>query len=308
MAKLLNSKYGKVHKLKNNPRKISDGQFTKLCESLSFEQDIDFLDLRGIVVWYVPDDIQERHPDSLFASQAGLMVVLGGNQRYSALMALGYDRIPDKWLVEAKHPDGSWYSPDEAERFVLKDNNPDGLSGENDYDKMLEHFNQEWMKAAGIDFSNFPVEKQEEFAKPVEDEIEEGEHGEDEPELEKFKQKREASRSLVPEMMDVGFYSVVVFETYAQKMQFVNWLLDHDVTVNREIFVNGFHLAKQLGIEIKPSGLHFPDPKPVKELQDLAMDGTQDGYEVRVEDIEEGVIMSDEDEKDVGAGDDNVGV
>ena len=308
MAKLLNSKYGKIHKLSNNPRRISDGQFTKLCESLGYEKDIDFLNLRGIVVWPVPEDMSRRNPDSVFAGQEGKMVILGGNQRYQALIAMGYDRLPDNWLVEAKHPDGEWFTPEEAERFVLKDNNPDGLSGENDYEKMIAKFNEDCLRAAGIDFSNFTVDKQEEMSKTPAEEAEQGEHGEDEPELQKFKERREKSRNLVPEMMDVGFYGVVVFETYQQKMEFVNYLLDHDVDVNREVFINGFHLAKHLGLEIKHSGLHFPDPKPVRELQELALDGTDDGYEVNVGELEEGVEVDPDEEKDVGTGDDNVGV
>ena len=40
-------------------------------------------------------------------------------------------------------------------------------------------------------------------------------------------------------------------------------------------------------MKIEHSGLEFPTPKPVKALQELAMDGTQEGYEV-AGDIEEG--------------------
>ena len=56
---------GRLHKLSNNPRKISDGSFTMLCESLLRKDgdgkgDIEMLRANPIVVWMVPSELPEE--------------------------------------------------------------------------------------------------------------------------------------------------------------------------------------------------------------------------------------------------------
>ena len=300
MANLLDSRYGKIHRLTNNPRTISDGSYTRLCESLNRGNDIDFLMVRGLVVWKVPSDltqtVSEEGKKSPFCGQEGKYVILGGNQRYRALQELGYTRVPDEWLKDAKHPDGSWWTAEEAERFVLLDNNPEGIAGETDYDKLIEQFNAECLKVVGMDFAKASEEFQEEMAKDTDTEVEDGEHGEKDEKLTDFIDRREKSRGAVEEMTEVGFYFVPCFETHDQKMKFLAFLKEKfGIEADREVFVNGFDLAEAMGCTIEKSGLSFPDSKPEKSLQELAYDGTKEGWETRGDgDVPVGTDETDE--------------
>lgn len=294
MARLLDSRVGKIYRLENNPRSISDGAYTLLVESLSRANDIDFLAVKKMVVWRVPEDLgkERKWP---FSGQEGKMVMLGGNQRYLALQELGYEKIPDEWIIEGKHPDGSWWTPAEAERFILLDNNPEGVSGETDYDMLVEAFNRECMHLVGIDFSQLPLDYAKEDEPAIEDEVESDEHGEKDEKLQGFIQRREDSRGMLNEILDMGFYAVVLFETHDQKMRFLNHLKAAcRIEANRDVFINGFKLADALGVKIPYSGLKFPTPKPEKSLQELAMDGSKEGWEVRTGDEPEGEEVSDD--------------
>lgn len=85
----------------NNPRKISPDHLDKLKKSI---QDFpEMMRLRPIV--YDPDT----------------MHVLGGNQRLSAIKALGMKEIPDEWAVSADK-----LTEQQKKEFILKDNIPLG--------------------------------------------------------------------------------------------------------------------------------------------------------------------------------------
>lgn len=305
--KLLNSRYGKIHRFTKNPRTISDGAFTTLVESL--QRDFKFMKVRSIVVWEVPDDIATTHPKSPFCGQHGKLIVIGGNQRYCALLELNYDRIPDDAIVLAQNDDGQWWTPEEAERFLLMDNNPEGISGETDYQALVDQFNAEAMKMVGIDFAQTPIEFQEEQAKPVEEEVEEEEngHGEKDKVLDDFIKDREASRKVVPEMMDAGFYSILEFDTSEHMLKFAEFLREKFEIVQDGQYIDGYELAKSLGCDIEPTDLHFRSPKPEKALQQLAMSGVAEGWEVEGSGIEEGT-ETDADEGKGQVGDTDGGI
>ena len=305
MARRILATYlGKRHKLSNNPRTISDGSFTMLMESLLRKDgggkgDIEMLRAHPIVVWMVPHELPEDRTDWPWEGQEGQLVVLSGNQRYDALVEMGYEKIPDEWLAVGKYADGNWWSPEHAERFILLANSPEGVSGETDYDKLVRKFDEECLRAVGMDFARTPLDFQERMSKPVEDEVEEGEHGEQDQELTDFIQRREDSRGMTDEMFDVGFYSVTVFEIYEQKMEYLEFLREkYGIEANREVFINGFKMAEALGKKIEYSGLKFPRRKPVKILQDMAMDGTEQGWETNGAVTEEGTDLAEEDEPD----------
>lgn len=292
---------GRLHKLSNNPRKISDGSFTMLCESLLRKDgdgkgDIEMLRANPIVVWMVPSELPEERENWPWEGQEGQLVVLSGNQRYDALVEMGYEKIPDEWLAVGKYSDGKWWSPEHAERFILLANSPEGVSGETDYDRLVRKFDEECLKAVGMDFAQTPLDFQERMSEPVEDEVEQGENGEMDQELHDFIQRRENSRGNLEEILDVGFYSVVVFETHAQKMEFLEFLKEkYGLDANREIFINGFKMADALGKKIEYSGLKFPDGKPSKALQEMAMDGTAGGWETNSGEMPEGTEPDEED-------------
>lgn len=296
---LLNSKYGKIHRFTKNPRYISDGAFTTLVESI--DRDFKFLRVRSIVVWEVPDDIATTHPKSPFCGQHGKLIVIGGNQRYCALLQLHYDRIPDDAIVLAQDADGKWWSPDEAERFLLMDNNPEGISGETDYQELVDKFNAEAMKLVGIDFAQMPLEFQEEQSKPVEEEVEEDEHGEKEKGMEDFIKDREASRAVVPGMLDSGYYSILEFDTTEDMLKFAEFIGNKLNVRQNGQYIDGYDFAKALGCEITPPDIHFRDPKPEKALQELAMSGFKEGWESEGSGIEEGTeTLEDEGKDEIG--------
>ena len=312
--RILTTYLGKLHKLSNNPRTMSDGSFTMLMESLLRKDgegkgDIEMLRANPIVVWMVPSELPSEREDWPWEGQEGKLVVLSGNQRYDALVEMGYEKIPDEWLAEGKYSDGKWWSPEHAERFILLANSPEGVSGETDYDKLVAKFNAECLKAVGMDFAQTPIDFQEKMAEPVEDEVEQGEHGEEDQELKDFKKRREDSRGNLEEILDMGFYDVVVWETHDQKMLFNEFLKEKfGVEANRDIFINGFRLSEALGKKIEYSGLKFPDSKPSKSLQEMAMDGSDFGWETNSGEIPEGTEPDEEEEGKVedGSGIDGV--
>lgn len=301
---------GKLHKLSNNPRTISDGAFTMLCESLLRKDgkgnaDVEMLRANPIVVWMVPSELPEGRESWPWEGQEGQLVVLSGNQRYDALVEMGYEKIPDEWIAVGRYGNGEWWSPEHAERFILLANSPEGVSGETDYDKLVRKFDEEVLKAVGMDFARTSLEFQEKMAKPVEDEVEEGEHGEMDQDLQDFIDRRESSRGMTGEMFDVGFYCVTLFETSAQKMEYLEFLKEkYGIESDRDMFVNGFKMADALGKKIEYSGLKFPKRKPVAALQEMALDGTGDGWEKRDGELEEGEELGEDGEPDDDGGDD----
>ena len=278
----LKTEFGPISLLKNNPRQISGAAFSTLSESV--ESKPYMLNVRGIVVWKVPEDVSEDGP---FAGQAGELVVLGGNQRCKVLMEQGYESIPSKWVSLAKGDDGEWWSEEDAQQFVLMDNNPEGIAGTYDYDKMIREYDKRLMAAAGIDVSNFKIDDQKEIAdvSSVEDDVEEGEHGEKDPELEEFIAKRERTREDLPELMETGFYLCLVFETHGQKMEFLE-KAGIEEAVEYEMFVDGVEFAREkCGVEIERSGLHFPDMRVDGKLAELAMENDQEPEEMGLDEV-----------------------
>ena len=310
----LNTFLGKLHKLSNNPREISDGAFTSLCESLMRKDsegngDIELLKGNKIVVWMVPAELPSDRKDWPWEGQEGQLVTLSGNQRYDALVEMGYEKIPDKWIEVGKYENGKWWSCEHAERFILLANNPEGVSGETDYEKLVKKFNEACLRAVGMDFAQTPMDFQLRTAETVEDEVETGEHGEMDQELHDFIQRRENSRGNLEEMLDMGFYTVTVFETHDQKMEYLAWLKEkYGVDANRDIFINGFQMSEALGKKIEYSGLKFPEAKPSKALQEMAMDGTADGWERNGGEMPEGTEPEEDEAEKVedGSGIDGV--
>ena len=305
MAKrILNTYLGKVQKLSNNPREITDGAFTKLVESLMRKDaegndDIELLMANRLVVWMVPTELPGDRKDWPWEGQEGKLVMLSGNQRYDALVEMGYEKIPDRWVTPAKYSDGRWWSPEHAERAILLFNSPEGVSGETDYERLVRKFNEECLRAVGMDFARTPLEFQERTAEKVEDEVEQGEHGEQDQELTDFINRRENSRGLVEEMLDMGFYTVTVFETHDQKMEYLKFIQEKfGLEANRDVFLNGFKVAAALGKKIEYSGLKFPTSKPSAILQEMAYDGTEEGWEKDSGIKPEGAELSEETEGD----------
>ncbi len=115
-----------------NPRKITPSAMEKLKNSIS--RDPEFMELRPIVI-----------------DKDG--VVLGGNQRYAGLIALGYKEVPDSWVVKAEN-----LTEQQQKRFILVDNSPEGMSGEWDLSELKTGWTIEDLSMCGFDDNFLNIE------------------------------------------------------------------------------------------------------------------------------------------------------
>ena len=257
MKQTLQSKYGPIRLLKGNPRTITDEAFTGLKNSI--ERDGDFMALRPIIV-----------------DEGG--VVIGGNQRFKALRDLGYDRIPDEWIKQATHEDGSPLTDEEKQRFILIDNSPEGISGTNDYAAMVEGFSLDLLRDVGIDLAKIelPEETREEFEGKAAEEIEtESPIGEESETLKELHRKRDESKKKFEDMTDFGFYAVLVFMSNDQRKAFGRWCADHDVRAKYSgMYVNGEDFAQAVKIKLpKDTGAAIRERLPNAVLESMTLDG-----------------------------------
>lgn len=125
----------------NNPRSIGPDAFARLVESI--KRDPEYLCKRGIVV-----------ADG---------VVLGGNQRYSAIAEALKDGnfrekvgVPDAETIPAGWiQDASEWPDDKRRRFVVVDNAPDGMAGEWNIDALAAEFDINDLCTMGFDANDF---------------------------------------------------------------------------------------------------------------------------------------------------------
>ena len=234
MAKrTLDSRYGKVRALHNNPRQITSVAFQNLVESI--RRDSKFMALRPIVV-----DADNE--------------IIGGNQRFQALIQLGYDRIPDEWIRRAED-----LTPEERERFIIIDNSPDGIAGTFDYDILASEFSPSVMRDAGIDMSRIgDAVSTMELEAQVQEEVEHSDVGEDSEKIKKFKEARQKANERYEDMVDSCFYSVLIFQSYEQRVAFMK-ALEGVCQKYDGLFLNGCDLAKRLDISLPTTGA-----KPVR--------------------------------------------
>jgi hypothetical protein len=113
---------------KNNPRRISEHKLEQLKKSIySFEK---MLEARPIIV---NKDFK----------------ILGGNMRYTALLDLGYDTIPDHWVKVVE------FTKEEEREFIIKDN----LGyGEWDWDMLHIEWKAEELQEWGMEINNWQNE------------------------------------------------------------------------------------------------------------------------------------------------------
>jgi hypothetical protein len=126
----------------NNPRYIRDDQYRLLLDSI--KRDPEFLEKRGVV-----------HADK---------VILGGNQRYHAILEATEDpdfrarigtkkkgEVPMSWVQDA-----SEWDEEQRRRFVIVDNAPDGMSGEWDWDVLANDWGD--IDLGDLGLHDFPVD------------------------------------------------------------------------------------------------------------------------------------------------------
>ena len=124
----------KLSKLKlnpNNPRTISDDDMEKLKESIQNLPKM--MELRPIIY------------DEEF-------VILGGNMRYQALLALGNEEVPDSWVKCA-----TGLTEAEKREFIVKDNV--GF-GEWNFDELGNEYTPEELRSWGMEKIDFESNKE----------------------------------------------------------------------------------------------------------------------------------------------------
>lgn len=128
----------------DNPRFITDSKFKKLCKSI--KEFPKMMSLRPMVVdenW----------------------MTLGGNKRYDACIALGYENIPEDWVKQATD-----LTPEEKKRFIIEDN---VSFGEWDMDKLAKEWNPASLTDWGMDLPYWSEPEEQEI--DVEDGAPDGE-------------------------------------------------------------------------------------------------------------------------------------
>jgi ParB-like chromosome segregation protein Spo0J len=105
-----------------NPRVIRNENFKKLVESIrTFPK---MLELRPIII-----------DENRF--------IVGGNQRYRALLELGYTELEDIWVKEAKD-----FSKEELKQFLIRDNIN---AGEWDFEQLANEWEAAELSDWGLD-------------------------------------------------------------------------------------------------------------------------------------------------------------
>lgn len=235
----IKSRFGEITLLDDNPRKISASAFKNLCKSI--ERDKEFMTLRPIVV-----DAEN--------------VVIGGNQRTKACIKLGFDSIPDAWIVKADS-----LTEEQRKRFILIDNSPDGVAGEWDFAKLQESFSDSLLDCGFV----MPE------IQPDGDMLEEKDVSEDSPKLKAFIEARHKSRAAGDFKADCNFWACLVFETHAQKLEFFDHYKDIENRFN--MYFDGVQLAKKLGVKLTETGMKPSKAQIEKRLSGLILDAKRKG-------------------------------
>jgi hypothetical protein len=212
-----------------NPRRISKAAMAKLCESI--ERDPEFMRLRPIVV-------------------DGDGMILGGNQRWRACKKIGMKTLPDDWVVQA-----SDLSEEQRRRFVLVDNAPEGMAGGWDMDVLTAEYGD-----LVVDLGLIEAPKEQ----PAEIDL-----AEDNPKLQAFIAAREKSRDRGKDKSEVNFWLCMVFQSHAQKMEFLGKYPELKTVYG--MYCDGEAFAEAIGAPVTPN-TQKPVANPIdKELSGMVM-------------------------------------
>ena len=119
-------KFSEIKPNPNNPRIIKDDKFKKLVNSIS-----EFPKMMALRPMVIDND----------------GMILGGNQRFKALLQLGYKEVPDEWIKQGKD-----LTEDQWREFVIKDNV--GF-GEWDWEELANEWDYDTLKEWGVDIPDF---------------------------------------------------------------------------------------------------------------------------------------------------------
>jgi len=228
-------KLSDIHPNPKNPRRITQQNAERLIKSI--EQLPEMMNLRPIVV-----------------DENG--VILGGNMRFLALKKARYKEIPDDWVKRADQ-----LTEAQKREFVIKDNSN---FGEYDWDLLANEWDD-------LPLADWGVDVPEDWAGPGKEPVEPQEKPEvfeeKSEELKKFIAAREESRERGNDKMDANFWLCLVFQSWAQKVEFLKKI--EGVPTLYGMYVDGQTLAGAVGIEVTPNE-QKPHLSPLeKRLSDL---------------------------------------
>lgn len=300
--KLTSEEFGNISVLEKNPRGITDVEFTGLMESLV--RDVDDLVERPIV-------IDENN------------VILGGNQRYYAILAItnndewgeenlklfkakGWECVlkgvlPKDWVRQKLRPEGmsdeEWDA--KKQRFILIDNSPEGMSGKFDYEIMEANFDRAILEQCRIDFSLLSEGMMEQENETAEERVEKSDIGEKDEKLQEFINAREFSRGKLKHLGETSFYSVATFKSTEQRDAFVEFLEENGIEYRFDglFFDAETFCRKVLELALPKANWSFPNDKKVERLEKLAM--TVEGEDVEGSDAWDGIHKDCFEEGDV---------
>ncbi len=238
-------KVGSLTQSPYNPRKITDKQLSMLKKSM-----LEFGDLSGIV-----KNIRTGH-------------LVGGHQRIKNLdpswpivsephsdktgtVALGYIETPSgRW----QYREVDWPEKEEAAANIAANQH----GGEFDLPKLREIIIELDDGAFDTELFGFNSHELElmmtatfQGDEPKKEKLTPSDVAEDNPKLAKFIEQREKSRARGKDKNELNFWVCLIFQSYDQKIEFLNSL--PDLQVKYGMYVDGEVFAEAMGIRITPN-------------------------------------------------------
>lgn len=131
-------KLSTLHTNPDNPRQIEKDKFQRLCDSI--RRDPEFMELNPLKI-----------------DKGGL--VLAGNMRYQALVAMEFKEIPENWVEDI-----SFLSAEKKRRYVMIDNISFGFW---DWDIVTGQYTEDELTEWGLDLPVEPIPEAEEDPPPI---------------------------------------------------------------------------------------------------------------------------------------------
>ena len=233
--RLLRRNDGQIEGLPKNPRFIRDEKFELLKKSI--QENPEMLGLRELLVY----PIGERY------------VIIGGNMRYEACKALGYQSVPCK-VLDADTP------VETLKAYIIKDN---AGFGEWDWDAIANEWDTDEVADWGLDVPEWDIKEDDDAAdierkrKEFEDRMANGENLEEDEEYQKFLEKFELKKTT-----DDCYTPPLVYDALA------DWVAN-EYHLNKRDFVRPFYPGGDYQNETYTPGCVVVDNPPFSIMSEI---------------------------------------
>lgn len=126
MKQMIYRKLSELKKLPNNPRKINNQQFEKLCDSIRGNPE--YFEARPIIL----------------SDRTGELIIIAGNQRYEAALKIGIDKVPT-FLI-------SGLTEEKEREIIIRDNI---ANGEWDVEILGNEWDKEQLEEWGLELPDW---------------------------------------------------------------------------------------------------------------------------------------------------------